>query len=156
MWEMRFSEKEGDYLKVGDFLKGMGVIPLCAKCIRSEIWRRSLTSRLVSLTQFQVTWEPLVSIRSSRPEVLCKNVALKYFENSQENTCARVSFLSCWGLHLLTQVFYCDFYKFFTSAFFTEYLMWLLLKHLHFLLILAKIFQECYVQYWLYWENQVS
>ena len=137
---MRFSEKEGDYLKGGDFLKGMGVILLCAKCIRSEIWRRSLTSP-VSLTQFQVIWEPLVSIRSSRPEVLCKIVALKYFENSQENACARVSLLSCWGLHFLTQVFYCEFYIFLKNAFFTEYLMRLLLNHLHFLLILAKIFQ---------------
>ena len=137
---MRFSEKEGDYLKGGDFLKGMGVILLCAKCIRSEIWRRSLTSP-VSLTQFQVIWEPLVSIRSSRPEVLCKIVALKYFENSQENACARVSLLSCWGLHFLTQEFYCEFYIFLKNAFFTEYLMRLLLNHLHFLLILAKIFQ---------------
>ena len=137
---MRFSEKEGDYLKGEDFLKGMGVILLCAKCIRSEIWRRSLTSP-VSLTQFQVIWEPLVSIRSSRPEVLCKIVALKYFENSQENACARVSLLSCWGLHFLTQVFYCEFYIFLKNAFFTEYLMRLLLNHLHFLLILAKIFQ---------------
>ena len=100
-----------------------------------------LLARLVSLTQFQVIWEPLVSIRSSRPEVLCKIVALKYFENSQENACARVSLLSCWGLHFLTQVFYCEFYIFLKNAFFTEYLMRLLLNHLHFLLILAKIFQ---------------
>ena len=138
---MRFSEKEGDYLKGGDFLKGMGVILLCAKCIRSEIWRRSLTSP-VSLT-YPISSHLRTSSKHQKQlsEVLCKIVALKYFENSQENACARVSLLSCWGLHFLTQVFYCEFYIFLKNAFFTEYLMRLLLNHLHFLLILAKIFQ---------------
>ena len=31
--------------------------------------------------------------RSSRPEVFCKKVFLEISQNSQENTCARVSFL---------------------------------------------------------------
>ena len=31
--------------------------------------------------------------RSSRPEVFCKKVLLKISQNSQENTCAKVSFL---------------------------------------------------------------
>ena len=31
--------------------------------------------------------------KSSRPEVLCKQVFLEIFQNSHENTCARVSFL---------------------------------------------------------------
>ena len=32
--------------------------------------------------------------RSSRPEVFCKRVFLEILQNSQENTCARVSFLT--------------------------------------------------------------
>ena len=31
--------------------------------------------------------------RSSRPEMFCKNSVLEISQNSQENTCARVSFL---------------------------------------------------------------
>ena len=34
-----------------------------------------------------------LSCRSSRPEVFCKKVFLEISQNSQENTCARVSFL---------------------------------------------------------------
>ena len=33
------------------------------------------------------------NFRSSRPEVFCKMVFLEFSQNSQENTCARVSFL---------------------------------------------------------------
>ena len=35
----------------------------------------------------------LVTVRSSRPEVVCKKVFLEISQNSQENSCARVSFL---------------------------------------------------------------
>ena len=34
-----------------------------------------------------------IIIRSSRPEVLCRKLPLEISQNSQENTCARVSFL---------------------------------------------------------------
>ena len=37
--------------------------------------------------------DTLVIFRSSRPEVFCKKGFLKISQNSQENTCARVSFL---------------------------------------------------------------
>ena len=35
----------------------------------------------------------VIIIRSSRPDVFCKKVFLEISQNSQKNTCARVSFL---------------------------------------------------------------
>ena len=43
--------------------------------------------------------------RSSRPEVFCKKLPLEISQNSQENTCGRVSFLRDSGI----QVFSCEF-----------------------------------------------
>ena len=34
-----------------------------------------------------------IQVRSSRPEVFCKKKFLEILQNSQENTCPRVSFL---------------------------------------------------------------
>ena len=52
---------------------------------------------------------------------------LKISQNSQENTCARLSFLiklqaSFMRKDTLTQVFYCDFWEVFKNTFFTEQL----------------------------------
>ena len=54
--------------------------------------------------------------RSSRPDVFCKKVFLEFSQNSQENTCARVSFqikLQASGNFIkketLAQVFSCEF-----------------------------------------------
>ena len=44
-------------------------------------------------------------IRSSRPEVFCKKVFLEISKNSQENTCASVSFL------INLQVLSCEFFQ---------------------------------------------
>ena len=60
--------------------------------------------------------------------VLCKKVFQGILENSQENTCARVSFLlklKAWPATLLTkktlvQVFSCQFCEISNSTFFTE------------------------------------
>ena len=60
--------------------------------------------------------------RSSSPEVFCKKVFLEILQNSQENTCARVSFLiksqaqACNFINIikkdsLAQVFSCEFCK---------------------------------------------
>ena len=38
----------------------------------------------------------LKNFRSSRPDVSVKNVLLEISQNSQESTCARVSFLKKW------------------------------------------------------------
>ena len=62
--------------------------------------------------------------------VLCKKVFLEISQNSQENTCARTSFLiklQASGLQLyqkrdLAQVFYCEFWEISKNAFFTEHL----------------------------------
>ena len=45
--------------------------------------------------------------------VLCKKVLLEISQNSQENTCARVSFKK----ETLTQVFSCEFVKFLRTRF---------------------------------------
>ena len=54
----------------------------------------------------------LTTVRSSRQEVFCEKGVLKNFTNSQENTCARVSFLI--KKETLAQVFpyeFCDIFK---------------------------------------------
>ena len=63
--------------------------------------------------------------RSSRPEYSVKNVFLKVSQNSQENTCARVSFLiklQALGNFIkkgtLAQMISCEFCEIFKNAFF--------------------------------------
>ena len=48
--------------------------------------------------------------------VLCKKVFLEISQNSQENTCARVSF------SIKLQAFSCEFYEISKNTFFTEHL----------------------------------
>ena len=63
--------------------------------------------------------ELLIQDRSSHRGVLCKKVFLKISQNSQENTCARVSFLikfQALGL------FSCEFCKISKNTFLTEHL----------------------------------
>ena len=78
-------------------------------------------------TQLQV----FPKIRSSRPEVFCKKkVFLKFLQNSQENTCARVSFLikleaeACNFIKKVTQaqVFSCIICEIFQNTFLKEQL----------------------------------
>ena len=64
------------------------------------------------------------------PEVFCKKVSIKISQYSQENTCARVSFLlklqasDCkfTKKETLAQVFSCEFCKISKNTFFTEHL----------------------------------
>ena len=67
-----------------------------------------------------------------------KKVFLKTSQNSQENTCARVSFLikrlthEAWNFikkETLAQVFTCEFSEISKNTFFTEQFRWLLLYH---------------------------
>ena len=55
-----------------------------------------------------------------------KKVFLKISQNSQENTCARVSLLiklQAWDSNLIkTRMFFCEFCKIFKNTFFTEHL----------------------------------
>ena len=94
--------------------------------------------------------------RSSRAEVFCKNVFLEISQNSQENTCARVSFLLKFaGLRratlskyeTLAQTFSCEFCEISKNNFFTEYLqetasVWLCLSKLEKLLTESEELKE--------------
>ena len=57
---------------------------------------------------------------SSRPEVFCKNVFLEIFQNSQENTCVRVSSSKKESIKedSLAQVFSCEFCEISKKGFF--------------------------------------
>ena len=71
---------------------------------------------------------PSVWFRSSRPEVFCKKMFLKISQSSQENTCARVSFLiTLLKKRLWHRCFPVNFVKFLRTPFLTELLRWLLL-----------------------------
>ena len=63
-------------------------------------------------------------IRSSRLDVFCKKDILRNLAKSQENTCARVSFLK---KRLWHRCFPVNFVKFLRTLFLTEHLRWLLL-----------------------------
>ena len=70
-------------------------------------------------------------LKAATRGVLCKREFLEFSQNSQENTCARVSFLiklqSYFKKDTLTQVFSCEFCEISRKAFFAEHLRWLLL-----------------------------
>ena len=60
----------------------------------------------------------MIAIRSSRPEVLCKKMLFIISQNSQENTHARVSFLTKLRTiqkEILTQLFSCELFSCETS-----------------------------------------
>ena len=63
--------------------------------------------------------------RSIRQELFCKKGVVKISQNSQENTCARVSFLK---KRLLHRCFSNKFAKILRTCFLTELLLWLLLS----------------------------
>ena len=65
-----------------------------------------------------------VRVRSSRPEVFCKKAFLEISQNSQKNTCARVSFLK---KRLWHRCFPVNFAKFLRTYVLTEHLRWLVL-----------------------------
>ena len=70
------------------------------------------------------------TLRSSPPEVFCKKVLLEMLQNSQENTCATVSFsikLQAVKKRLWHRCFPVNFAKFLRTPFVTESLWWLLL-----------------------------
>ena len=70
--------------------------------------------------------------KSSRSDVFCKKVFLGISQNSQENTCARASFLiklqAFAKKEALVQVFSVNFVKYVIARFFKELLRWLLLS----------------------------
>ena len=75
------------------------VASLKPETVRSSHWRCSakkcVLKNFANFTGKNLCWcsEGLQLYRSSRPEVFCGKGALRNFENSQENSCTRVSFL---------------------------------------------------------------
>ena len=63
------------------------------------------------------------AIQKQSPEVFCEKGILRNFTNSQENTCARASFL----IRLWHRCFPVNFVKFLRTRLFIEHFWWLLL-----------------------------
>ena len=90
----------------------------------------------------------LMKYRSSHRKCSIKKVFLEISQNSQENTCARVSFLMKFQAsgcnfikrETLAQAFSCEFCQIFKNTSFTEHFRWLLLeiKVIHYLLHSCK------------------
>ena len=86
------------------------VYEFCKSCEFFETLKNTFFDRTPpvvasGLLQLEFTWLFIqISLsRSSRSEVFCKKVLLEISQNSQENTCTRVSFsikLQDWGLQL--------------------------------------------------------
>ena len=84
---------------------------------------------------FKKSFETYAKAEAATGGILQKKLFLKISQNSQKNTCSRVSFLiklkalACYFLKkdTLTLVFSCEFYEIFKNTFFTEHLQWLLL-----------------------------
>ena len=92
-----------------------------------------------------------------------KKVFLEISQNSQESTCARLSFLvmlQAWGLGRATllkkrfwhRCFPVNFAKFLRTPFFTEHLWWLLLFYITFLICLTT--QGITVSISLFWSSK--
>ena len=77
-----------------------------------------------------------------------KKVFLEISQNSQENTCAKVSFLRPQGCNFfkketLTQVFSYEFFEIIKNSFFTEHL--LEMSTLYFCIVATKVFDSLLV-----------
>ena len=66
--------------------------------------------------------------------MFCKKVFLEISENSQENTCAIVSFLK---KRLCHRCFAVNFVKFLRTPFLTEHMRWLFLKKRKYFLVIV-------------------
>ena len=92
-------------------------------------------------------------------------MSLRISENSQDNTCARVSFFhkvsgpsTFLQKETLAKVFSCEFFEIFKNTFFTEHLRWLLLKLViaqYLRVIVTNIFRRnCWQMFLqLYWKG---
>ena len=102
-------------------------------------WRNTRANRYI----LRFSGDHQKIFRSSRPEVFCRKGVLKSFTNSQESTCARVSFLiklRAWGkpkvkvntFNFITKriwhrCFHVNFARFLRTAFLQNTSEWLLL-----------------------------
>ena len=117
----------------------MRILGLLVKILVKRIYSQKFDSLNLRIGQCQA--QSLIFFidqsiyRSSRPEVFCENVFLEISQNSQENTCARDSFLiklQALGLKPATllksfwhKCFPVNFAKFLRTPFFKEHLQWL-------------------------------
>ena len=97
------------------------------------------------------------SFRSSHQRCSVKKVFLEISQNSQESTCARVSFLIKLLFFLkketLAQVFSCEFYEISKNTFFTEHL-WTTSSVLYlFQMILSNFFQNVVLRCFTYEQS---
>ena len=95
--------------------------------------------------------------RSSRPEVFCKKGVLKISENSQENTCARDSFLIKFQAQAcnfikkesLVKVFSCDFCEISKNTFFLQNTSGgCFCTNFTFIETVNKLFLSCLAAFW--------
>ena len=72
----------------------------------------------------------IIQTEAATRSALWKKMFLEISQNSEENTCARISFLKACNFikkETLAQVFLCEFCKILRTPFLTEHLWWLLL-----------------------------
>ena len=101
--------------------------------IRSELSQSIITSNLLS-------W---VAAEAATRGVLRKKMFLKISQNSQENPCARVSFLTNFvKKKTLAQVFSCEFCKMFKNTCFEEHVLLLYLKSYNHIQSFCKNFRK--------------
>ena len=115
----------------------------CFRCSRPEVFcKKGVLRNFAKFTEKQLCqslfFSKVAGRKSSHRRCSVKKMFLNILQNSQEKTCARVSFLiklqaSCNFIkkETPTQVFSCEFCEISKNTFFTEHLRWLLLL-LHF------------------------
>ena len=83
----------------------------------------------IFIVNFEQIWH-IAPVKSSHRGYSVKKVFLEISQNSQENTCARVSFLTklqaacnLSKIETLAQVFSCEYYEIYKNTFFTEHFL---------------------------------
>ena len=86
-----------------------------------KIWKLMTYISSIIFCVFCVIMSVFLHSEAATRGVLWEKVFLEILQNSQETTCARVSFLTSLK-KTLTQVFFCDFWEIFKNTFLTEHL----------------------------------
>ena len=108
-------------LKCGFKLKSFEI-----EIVEITLWHGCFPVNFLHIFRTPFTKNISERLRSSRPEVFCKNFVPKNFTNSQENTCARVYFLiklqseagNFIKKETLAEVFSCEFCEILKNTFF--------------------------------------
>ena len=105
-------------------LKALAWLHLVIKNYMSSVSNLMLRHHYKGATSWSIH-DYICKRQKQLPEVFCKKVFLEISQNSQENTCARISFLT---KRLWHRCFSVNFVEFLRTPFLTEHLRWLLLK----------------------------